>query len=172
MKPALKQQVDGLMRYMNRLQKEIAAIHTPSDDDHQFGSTKAQLEAIVAATESATDSIMDAVDRNEEVVSELRKRLTDPDHMSLLDKIVDNDNEVFEACSFQDISGQRVNKVVKSITYVEQRVDALAEIWGKAYLVKAKVDGNEEEILDGEKLSGPQLNGAGLSQDDIDKLFD
>jgi chemotaxis protein CheZ len=172
LKPALKHQVDGLMRYMDRLQREIAAIHKPSDDDNQFETTKAQLEAIVKATENATDSIMDAVDRNEEVVNELRKRLTDPDHVSLLDKIVDNDNDVFEACSFQDISGQRVNKVVKSITYVEQRVDALAEIWGKAYLVKAKVDGSNEEPPEGEQLSGPQLNGDGLSQDDIDKLFD
>ncbi len=170
--PALKTQVDGLMLYMDRLQREIAAIHKPTDEDHRFETTKAQLEAIVLATENATDSIMDAVDRNEEVVTELRKKLTDPDNVSLLNQIVDNDNNVFDACSFQDISGQRVNKVVKSITYIEQRVNALIEIWGKALLVKAKADMEETAVSEEMQLSGPQLNGNGLSQDDIDKLFD
>ena len=41
-----------------------------------------------------------------------------------------NVNNVFEACSFQGITGQRVGKVAKSITYVEQRVDKLIELLG------------------------------------------
>ena len=170
--PALKQQVDGLMRYMDRLRREIAAIDHPVEEEHQLDSTGPQLDAIVRATEEATNVIMDAVDRNEEIVADLRKRLKDPDLQMLLEEIIKNDNDVFEACTFQDISGQRVNKVIKSISYIEKRINALIDIWGKAYLFKVKVASDMEESDGSEHLSGPQLSGQGLSQDDIDKLFD
>lgn len=48
----------------------------------------------------------------------------------MLDQLTANVNNVFEACSFQGITGQRVGKVAKSITYVEQRVDKLIELLG------------------------------------------
>jgi chemotaxis protein CheZ len=41
---------------------------------------------------------------------------------------------LFEACSFQDITGQRITKVVRSLTYVETRVNKLIEAWGRSEL--------------------------------------
>ena len=62
--------------------------------------------------------------------------------------------------------------MVKSITYVEERVNALVDIWGKDELDKVDVTG-KEKTEDEKLLDGPQLEGgAGLSQDDIDALFD
>ena len=89
-----------------------------------------------------------------------------------MDQIKDNGNKVLEACSFQDITSQRVNEVVKSITCVEQRVDGLVEMWGKDQLAKIKVPVDQDKTADQHLMSGPQLEGKGLSQDDIDSLFD
>jgi chemotaxis protein CheZ len=131
-----------------------------------------QLDAIVQATEKATNTIMNAMEQNDDAVAKLREGITDPDQLALLDKIKNSSNDVFEACSFQDITGQRVNKVVKSITYVEERVNALVDIWGKDELDKVEVTG-KEKTEDEKLLDGPQLEGGtGLSQDDIDALFD
>jgi chemotaxis protein CheZ len=94
--------------------------------------------------------------------------------VALLDQITTNANQVFEACAFQDITGQRVNKVARSITYVEERVDALINLFGAEQVaeVEVVVPPDQEKTADEELISGPQLDGKGLSQDDIDQLFD
>lgn len=167
----LKQEFDALWRYIQRVRQEIAAIDRPTDEDHHFDSTGDQLDAIVEATEEATNTIMECMESNEDAIGKLRKQISDPDQVALLDQIAANGNEVFKACSFQDITGQRVNKVVKSITYVEERVNALVNLWGKEQLAEVEVPVDRAKTPDEQILSGPQLEGKGLSQDDIDKLF-
>lgn len=169
----LKREITGLMNYIRRVRQEIAAIDRPEDEANQFNSMGEQLDAIVQATEKATSDIMQAMDDNEAVVGKLREALDDPDQVALLDQITANGNAVFEACSFQDITGQRVNKVIKSVTYVEQRIQAIIDVWGKDILddIVVSVDG-QEKSEDEKLISGPLLNGDGLSQDDIDALFD
>ncbi|MBL6951346.1 MAG: protein phosphatase CheZ [Alphaproteobacteria bacterium] len=168
----LKEELDGLMRYIQRVREEIAAIDRSADGDDHFESMGEQLEAVVAATSAATNSIMAAMESNEKLLDVLREKITDPEQIALLDQITSNGNDVFEACSFQDITGQRVNKVVKSVTYVEARVSALVDIWGKDQIAMIEVTGDQEQSADEKLLNGPQLEGQGLSQDDIDKLFD
>ena len=166
----LKVQLNGLLRYIQRVRVEIAAISHPSDEEFQFTSMGEQLDAIVKATEKATNTIMAAMERNNQIIDKLRGKVKG-EAAKALDKIEENSNEVFEACSFQDITGQRVNKVIKSITYVEERVNALVEVCGKEELDKVEVqsmDKTEDEKL----LAGPQLEGKGLSQAEIDALFD
>jgi chemotaxis protein CheZ len=168
----LKSELDGLLRYIQRVRVEITSIDRPADEENGFGGMGDQLDAIVQATEKATNTIMNAMEQNDDAVAKLREGITDPDQLALLDKITNSSNDVFEACSFQDITGQRVNKVVKSITYVEERVNALVDIWGKDELDKVDVTG-KEKTEDEKLLDCPQLEGgAGLSQDDIDALFD
>ncbi|MFT5539698.1 MAG: chemotaxis protein CheZ [Alphaproteobacteria bacterium] len=68
-----------------------------------------QMDAIVKATETATTTIMEAMENSESAVDKLREQLEDADQIALLDKITDSANNVYEACSFQDITGQRVS---------------------------------------------------------------
>ena len=170
----LKGEISALLRYLQRVRKEIAAMDRGRDEDHNFETMGKQLDAIVNATEQATDTIMNAMEKNEECIAKIKEGLDDPEKMKLLDQIVDNGNEVFEACSFQDITGQRVTKIVKSITFVEQRVNSLLDIWGRDSLndieleVDAEVEREKELILHGPNLDEQQS----ISQDEIDKLFD
>ncbi len=167
----LKHELLSLFSYVQRVRKEIAAINRPADDEHQFESMGEQLDAIVEATEKATNTIMEATEESLNTIDEIRKGRDDPDQDALLDKVISNGNTILEACSFQDITGQRVTKVVKSVTYVEDRVKSLIEIWGKEELDKIKVEVSTK--TDDEKLlEGPQLDGAGLDQAAIDALFD
>jgi len=170
----LKAEISGLLRYMQRVRTEIAAMNRGRDEDHNFETMGKQLDAIVEATEKATDTIMNAMEQNEESVAKIKEGLDDPEKIALLYKIIDNGNVVFEACSFQDITGQRVTKIVKSITFVEERVNALLDIWGRDALDDVEVETDEEVKREQELLlRGPQLDGQEtISQDEIDKLFD
>ena len=167
----LKSELTGLFRYLERVREEIAAISRPADEDFQFESMGEQLDAIVKATEKATNTIMEATEKSIAAVDELRKTVSDPAQIALLDEIVGDGNDILEACSFQDITGQRVTKVVKSVTYVEERVNALVDLWGKDELDKVEVKG-EEKTEDEKLLAGPQMEGQGLDQSAIDALFD
>ncbi|MBC8337914.1 MAG: protein phosphatase CheZ [Rhodospirillales bacterium] len=168
----LKQELIGLFKYLQRVREEIAAINRPADEQLHFDSMSDQLDAIVKATEEATNTIMECMEKNDEAVDELRKTITDEAQLALLDKISNNGNDVFEACSFQDITGQRVTKVIKSVTYVEDRVNALISVWGKDEIDKIEVKPEVEMTEDEKLLRGPALEGEGISQDEIDKLFD
>ena len=168
----LKQELLGLFKYLKRVRQEIAAINRPADEEMHFDSMSDQLDAIVKATEEATDTIMGCMENNDEILDELRKSLTDKNHLALLDRISGNGADVFETCSFQDITGQRITKVVKSVTYVEDRVNALINVWGKDEIDRIEVKADVEKTEDEKLLSGPALAGEGISQDEIDKLFD
>ncbi len=168
----LKSELMGLFHYIQRVKEEIAAINNPSDSEYHFDSMSDQLDAIVKATEQATNTIMETVEKNDSAITKLRGLVSkNQKAQALLDDISANSAAIFEACSFQDITGQRVGKITKSLGYVEQRVDSIVSIWGEAHL--QDVDVKKEEKSDDEKLlNGPQLEGKGLSQDEIDALFD
>ena len=168
----LKKELYGLFKYLQRVREEIAAINRPADKALHFDSMSDQLDAIVKATEEATDTIMGCMEKNDEIVGKLRDVITDEAQLRLLDQISTNGNDVFEACSFQDITGQRITKVVKSVPYVEDRVNALIAVWGKEKFDRIEVKAEKEKTEDEELLQGPALEGEGITQAEIDKLFD
>jgi len=167
----LKKELLGLFRYMQRVRQEIAAIHNPADGEHVFEKMSDQLDAIVEATEEATNTIMESVEANEEILKELRNELENPEHVAKVEQIRDNANRIFEVCSFQDITGQRITKVVRSLSYVEQRVNAIIDIWGKDDIEAIKAEPDFQKTDDEKLLGGPQRKEAAISQDEIDKLF-
>lgn len=169
----LKKELSGLFLYIQRVRQEIAAISRPADEEVGFESMGDQLDAIVTATEEATNTIMEAMEKSSVAIAELKKVITDPKQKGFLDEIENNGQAVFQACSFQDITGQRVSKVIKSVTYVEDKVNALIEIWGKEELEKVEVEAAEEKTDDEKLLHGPALESEqSFSQSEIDALFD
>ena len=168
----LKSEMFGLFRYMQRVRQEVAAIHNPHDAEHRFESMGDQLDAIVESTEEATNTIMSAVEANEDIIRALRAAMTDEAQIAQLDGMTDNIGKIYEACSFQDITGQRITKVVKSLSYVENRVNSIIEVWGEDEIAILEVAPAHVKTEDEKLLDGPQRKDAAISQDDIDKLFD
>ncbi len=91
---------------------------------------------------------------------------------SLCDGIATKTTAALEACSFQDLTGQRINKIVGSMKFVEERVNVMADLCGREE-VQALTDQWElpQQVDDGVALDGPQRAGVGISQDEIDQLF-
>lgn len=168
----LKEEMVSLFNHLNRLRGELAAIRRPSDDDLDFLRTGSQLEEVVTATEEATETIMNVMEKNEEIVAKLQDGESDPDRKALLNRIVENGYEAMEACAFQDITGQRVNKVVKFVSHLEERINSLINIWGREDIENGSNEIVDERSDDEKLLKGPALVDEGISQDDIDALFD
>ncbi len=83
--------------------------------------------AIVQATEKATSDILACAERIQEMAWTLREQGVESEVCDLLDA---NATEVYTACSFQDITGQRTRKVIGVLRYLEDRINAMIGIWG------------------------------------------
>ncbi|TAN57135.1 MAG: hypothetical protein EPN20_17595 [Magnetospirillum sp.] len=166
----LKRELVGLFGHMQKIRKELAALNPPGSPDH-FGGMSEQLDAIVDATEGATNTIMESMESIDSLMGEARALAADnPPLGEIFDKVTDKVNMVFEACSFQDITGQRISKVVNSLKFVEERVNTIILTWGREELTKVVVEIKEEDP-DKKLLHGPQLPGQGVTQADVDKML-
>lgn len=166
----LKKELVGLFGHLQKIRKELAALNPPGAPDH-FGSMSDQLDAIVHATEGATNSIMESVEGIDTLMAEARTYCQGGKLGDIFDQVTDRVNTVFEACSFQDITGQRVTKVVNSLKFVEERINAIIFTWGKDELTKVVVEIKEDQDPDKQLLHGPQLPGQGVTQADVDKML-
>ena len=93
----LKDELSGLLRYIQRVRTEIAAISRPADEDFKFESMGEQLGAIVKATETATNTIIAAMERNDDIIENIRAKKKSKKLQELCDQLIENDNEVFRS---------------------------------------------------------------------------
>jgi chemotaxis protein CheZ len=82
--------------------------------------------------------------------------------------------KIFEACNFQDLTGQRITKVVRALSFIEERVEAMMGVWNKREFETMPLPPGMA-AKDGDlDLHGPnkvdQAKGM-ISQADIDALF-
>ena len=167
----LRGQLHDLKASIDKTKAEIAAIHKPGENEDKFVTAAMELGAIVEATEVATNNILGAAEDIQDHAQSIRERITETkshDHLKAIDDLV---IKIFENCNFQDITGQRTGKVVKTINYLEERILTMINIWGEEDFEGIEL--SEDLRSEDEKLlEGPQLEGSGISQDDIDSLFD
>ncbi|MDH5722225.1 MAG: protein phosphatase CheZ [Alphaproteobacteria bacterium] len=146
----MRQQVGSLKA------SDISGKHIPGATD--------ELDAVVAATAEATSTIMDACDI-------IQEKASDAGESS--DAIVAEVMKIYEACSFQDITGQRITSVVKTLRKIEDKVDNLiATMSERIPILRDEAEDDDDERQGDEKfLNGPQLPENAISQEDIDKLL-
>lgn len=157
-----------IMEKITRTREDMAHLNIKSADNCPIADAENELALVVKATEDATNRIMSAA---ETIMT------TDPgDSANYHITVEKNIMEIFEACSFQDITGQRINKVVETLEFVDYRINKIARLFGienqfeqrefdeKAWEEKQK---RKNDLI----LHGPQDNNAAICQDDIDNLF-
>ena len=148
-----------------RTKAEIAAIRLEGEEGHIGGATN-ELDAIVKSTETATGEILAAAEHLQEVAWTLREAGVDG---AVCDVIDQRATDIYTACSFQDITGQRTQKVIEVLRYLEGRLAAMMSIWGGARDMPAQAVAPRE---DGLLLNGPALPSGGLMQSAVDAMLE
>jgi chemotaxis protein CheZ len=145
------------------LSGQLGAMHTqlshilalPSSATRNSGL---ELEAVMQATEEAANRILGAA---EAIHSLLTERFSDhPASQAIVEQI----DSIFEACSFQDLTGQRIRRAIQQLQNIE---GSLAQIVQQT--TRGDVRAPQPALtlsVDGIAVTGPDL-----AQNDIDRLL-
>src|SRR4051812_11552188 len=101
------------------LRAEILAMKPPGGG--QLEATE-ELDSIVQTTESATSRILAAAEQVQEIAWTMRESGSIE---ALCDELDTQATEIYTACSFQDLTGQRTRKVIQVLRYLEERINAM-----------------------------------------------
>lgn len=163
-------QLASLANYIATAKKEIASIRADAISGEYIPTATDQLDEVVGATEEATNKIMDCCD----AISAIAGNQPAEAQTALMDQVT----KIYEACNFQDITGQRITKVVRTLKHIEGQVAGLLSALDSAGFRIDFSQGPDTKLqlskaTDSEKhlLHGPQTQNEAIKQDDIDKLF-
>ena len=162
---AVYRELRDIAAYITAMKDEIGRLQPHELKARRIPEAGEELGAIVEATEAATHAIMEAA---EAVMA------ADPsDSQAYRALVQDKMLQIFEACSFQDITGQRISKVVTTLQQIEARLARFSET--------VRIRESEGAVDDGEAayearrkallLHGPQRKGEAIAQSEIDALF-
>ncbi len=156
MRTALLAEVRGLAETISSARDEVAKLRS----EHEVGASPIpdatdELDAIVEHTAAATETILEACEALDELAPALSDRAAE--------LIGGQTMRIYEACSFQDITGQRISKVVAALKLIEARILRIAGAY--------ETDPGPFEAVRDPLLKGPQSHAAAMDQDAIDKLL-
>jgi len=151
--------------FIERMKGEIGALQADEIKKSRLPAAGQELGAIVQATENATNTIMESAEA---------LMAADPSDIAAYQALVQEKVIlIFEACSFQDITGQRIAKVCETLQLIETRVGRFASVICSPQPA-ALADNAERARQERKKrlmLNGPQLAGDGIDQSAVDDLF-
>lgn len=180
-------QLQKLAAYIANARAEVSAMRAGEVKQDFIPNATDELDAIVEATAAATNRIMDAAD----VIMEMATRVGAQEG----EKATAAATSIYEPCTFQDITGQRVSKVVNALRVIESRIDKMmaapGEIedsagGGAAAAAAAPVSSSQadidslfssddlaarQKVADAHLLNGPARPVQAPSQDNIDAMF-
>ncbi len=167
--------VDDIQRRLEITKSEISALESKGiGNEQQTSRTTDELRAVITGTEEATDTILASAEAIDDIAQRLAAssdESTKTDGQAIGEAVI----QIFEACNFQDISGQRITKVVESLRFIEERIASMIDVWQTLNKVNEASAPPVEEDIPPEKrlLNGPSLKDdpGVVNQDDVDAMF-
>ena len=159
----LYRELEHLAHYIQAAKREIADLR-PHDISERIPAATDELDAVVDHTAEATGTILDAAESIEKLAPSIARESSNALAVEV--------TRIYEACNFQDITGQRITKVVKTLKYIEQKIDGLLGAFGDGIGGDGKrghAAAAEDEIT--RLMTGPELPASANNQDDIDAIL-
>jgi chemotaxis regulatin CheY-phosphate phosphatase CheZ len=168
-------QIDRVRSDLLEMAKTIAQLKievSSGDDQSQFMQATEALDAVVKTTETATSSILESAEQIQEMAWTLRESGADVTVCDALDRRA---ADIYTACAFQDLTAQRTQKVVRTLRFLEGRINALVDAWSSDKPINAesgsRLTDEGSRSLSGQSEQTEDSQFSMLSQDDIDVVI-
>lgn len=156
-------EVEQIGRTIAAAKQEIASLQVADINRAFIPSATDELDAIVEATAQATNEILDCCETFESTAAELGGAQGEALQAAV--------TRIYEACSFQDITGQRITKVVRTLKSIEERIAAIVATFTDRAPGGEVAPQPPPAATPPSLLNGPQLPGSGVGQAEIDRLL-
>ncbi len=159
----IRTEIKRMAEYIDQAKQEIMDMRAEGDSEKHISSASVQLDAVIKATEEASNTIMDAADQIQTAAAGVGGEKEQ--------QIMDASMKIYEACNFQDLTGQRINKVIGMINVLDEKIHRLVSLFSQEGSTAPAPKSNviKGTFSDKDLMNGPQLNQP--TQADIDALF-
>jgi chemotaxis protein CheZ len=168
---SLKRELTLIHDTIARNKRELASL-IGEGKERRMARAADELRAAVDGMDYATQKILNSVEVIDESVRALTAALRDDYKRGVVQDIQDHVVQIYEACNFQDIAGQRISNVIGAMTMVEDRVAAMLDrcnaIDGRNEAPATAKPAPSRGLLNGPKLDGDSGHAC---QRDIDEMF-
>ncbi|MSP43534.1 MAG: hypothetical protein EXR08_09260 [Alphaproteobacteria bacterium] len=171
----LRTEMEKLSVAIDTTKREIASMRfKDSNRGERIIDVTHELDEVVLDTERATNGILSACEEIEKHAEAISLQASSAEDRAEIDALSEKVIQIYEACNFQDITGQRISKVVNTLKFIEQRLEVMMGIWGgnEAFaaieLPETQVASEDDLLLNGPARSDSES----VNQTDIDALFD
>lgn len=158
----IRQELIGLQECLKGVWEDLSSLSPDATPGVHLPAAQGELGAVMATTANAANSILDACLVFEDAI---RKSELQGD-----ERVTRSLSTIYEACSFQDLTGQRISKVRRLLSGVEEK---LASLLGRLGIDRVPAKEAVVNISDDRSLmNGPAMPGNGMNQANIDAMFD
>ena len=166
---SLERELAELNAAVAHTMRELATLIGDSCDRHMTRAA-GKLGAAIEAMEQATEKILKSAEVIEDSAKALAAAMKSDYERGLAQEIQDQVVKIYEACNFQDLSGQRIGHVIETLTMIEDDVQGMLDRHQSRSCDRPTAKPDCSQAL----LNGPRLDGDSghTSQQDIDVLFD
>jgi chemotaxis protein CheZ len=178
----LKNELEGMKEAIDETRREVASLHVGRPAQVGIDQLSGELGFVVQQTETAANSILSAAEKIEtemvSIVEHIASEARAEQHVHI---VMNEVSRLYEACNFQDLTGQRIGRIVDTFGFIEGQINRMLDIWGGLSAIdhflafeESRRKEQEEAIGDQALANGPQVNGAigHVDQSEIDALFD
>jgi chemotaxis protein CheZ len=177
----LKDEMRQIQTAIQETKKQVVSLHSGATSNVTVNNAAGELGAVVIDTEGATNKILGAAEHIEMLAGVIQSEVSVENKNRRAGEIAAEIMSIYEACNFQDLTGQRIARVCETLEFVERKVSRMADIWGGLDSLSAIME-NEIKAFEDERralgthglAAGPAMAGSNdhVAQDDIDALFD
>jgi len=165
----LEAEIEFIHEAIARNKRELIALIGDGKERH-LARAGDELSAAVDTMRGATDAILSLAEAAEDSARTLAASLKDEYKRGLTQDIQDQIVKIYETCNFQDIAGQHIGKVIRTLASVEEQLGViLARCSGMHAATQPFIaPATGSDLLNGPKISG---DAGHATQHDIDRMF-
>lgn len=163
--------------HLDFTQADLIALRSALSAGAGLSRAADELAAIVNDTARAANVIIGASEEIDNLVLRLRASGGRDTGGDVADELAENAMAIFQACGFQDLTGQRIANIVDVLHEFERKLTALRDLWDGVVEKRASAAPLHERIAAIEPVgleNGPRLpaDAGHLTQSEIDAIFE
>jgi chemotaxis protein CheZ len=156
------EELNVLREMIARSERELATLRNGAS----LPRMQNELAAAIGDMDQGTHKVLRCAEAIDESARALCATLVDDYKRGLAQEVFEQASHIYEACNFQDLAGQRINKAIAALKLVEQQMARLYDLWGG--MKQASGPSAPDKLVNGPKLEGDSGH---ADQSEIDRMF-